>query len=65
MLDDRGDRDRTAGLDVGRDVLQLGECLAADLLDVHVEDPAAGEADGEGLVVGDAVPLEHRDPATR
>ncbi len=58
VLDHRGERDRAAGIDVGGDLAQLGEGLAGDALDVHVEDPAAGQADGERVVVGDAVPLE-------
>ena len=37
-----------------------GNVSRDDLLDVHVQDAAAGEADGERVVVGDAVPLEDR-----
>ena len=36
--------------------------LAVHLLDVHVEDPAAGQPGRERVVVGDAVPLEDRLP---
>ena len=35
-----------------------GKVLRDNVLDVHVEDAAAGQPDGEGVVVGDAVALE-------
>ena len=59
MLDHGGDGDRPRGLDVGRDLGQLGEGLLRHLLHEDVQDPAAGETDREGVVVGDPVPLEH------
>ena len=37
-----------------------GKVSCDHLLDEDVEDPAAGEPDRERVVVGDAVPLEHR-----
>ena len=37
-----------------------GKVSRLDLLDEDVEDAAAGQADGERVVVGDAVALEHR-----
>ena len=63
MLDDGGQGDRAPGLEVVGDLLELGEGLAVHLLDIHVEDAAAGQADGEGVIVGDAVPLQHGLPA--
>ena len=39
------------------DLAELGERLPGDRLDEDVEDPAAGQPDGEGVVVADAVPL--------
>ena len=65
VLDDGGDGDRAAGLEVGGEVLELGEGLARDLLDVDVEDAAAGQADRERVVVGDAVALQHRGAGRR
>ena len=59
VLDDGHQRDRAAGLDVGGHLAELREGGARDLLDEDVEDAAAGQADGEGVVVGDAVALEH------
>ena len=63
VLDDRGDGHRAAGRDVVGDGAELGEGLPRDRLDEDVEDAAAREPDGEGVVVGDAVPLEHRGAA--
>ena len=60
MLDHYGDGDWPTGSDVGGDVLELGEGLLVDAFDEDVDDPAARQADGEGVVVGHAVPLEHR-----
>ena len=60
MLDDCCHGDGTAGSDVVGDLTELGEGDAVDLLDVHVEDAAAGQSDGERVVVADAVALEHR-----
>ena len=42
------------------DLAELGERLPGDRLDEHVEDAAAGQADGERVVVADAVALERR-----
>ena len=46
--------------DRGGQVAQLGEQLAADRLDEDVQDPAAGQADREGVVVADPVALQDR-----
>jgi hypothetical protein len=62
VLDDGGQRHRPPGLDVRGDLTQLREGLLRDLLHIDVEDAAAGEPDGERVVVGDAVPLQHRLP---
>src|SRR5680860_618806 len=59
MRDDGGDGNRPVVLDVIGYLAQLGESLPAHLLHEHVEDPAAGESDCEGVVVADAVPLQH------
>ena len=58
VLDHGGQRDGAAGVDVVGDLTELGEGLLVHLLDVHVEDAAAGQADRERVVVGDAVALE-------
>jgi len=63
VLDHRGDRDGAARLDVLGDRTELGEALGAHGLDEDVEDAAAGQPDGDGVVVADAVALEHRSPA--
>ena len=63
MLDDGGEGDGAAGLDVVGDVAELGVGLLGDLLDVDVEDAAAGEADRKGVVVADAVALQLGSPA--
>ena len=59
VVDDRGDGDRATGVDGVGDGAELGEGLRRDRLDEDVEDAAAGQADREGVVVGDAVPLQH------
>jgi hypothetical protein len=41
-----------------RDVAELREALLVDPLDPQVDDPAAGEADLERVVVADPVPLQ-------
>jgi hypothetical protein len=50
MIDKGRDGNGPAGVYVGRHLAELGEGVAVDLLDVDVEDGAAGEADGEGVV---------------
>ena len=65
VLDDGRHGDRATGLDVVGDLTELGEGLLVDLLDVDVEDAAAGQPDRERVVVADAVPLEHGVAARR
>ena len=60
--DDGGDRDRFLGGDAARDAVELRPRLVVDALDEHLEDPAAGQADGEGVVVADPVGLVAREP---
>jgi hypothetical protein len=62
MGDDGRDGDRLARVDRRGDLAELGERLAVDHLDEHVEDAAAREPDGERVLVADAVPLKHRLP---
>jgi hypothetical protein len=59
-VDHGGDRDRLVGLYRGGDLGQFGEPLLVDRLDENVDDPAAGQADGEGVVVADPVALKDR-----
>ena len=58
--DDRGHRDRRLRAHRVGHRRELGEGLGVDRLDEDVEDPAAGQPDGERVVVGDAVALQHR-----
>jgi hypothetical protein len=58
VLDDRADGHGSAGLDVGRDLLQLREVLLVDALDEHIHDAAARQPDGEGVVVAHPVPFQ-------
>ena len=60
MFDHRGDGNGAAGLDIGRDVSELRECLLRHLLYEDIENPTARQADSEGVVVADAVALQHR-----
>src|SRR5699024_8656463 len=53
-------RHGTPGVDVVRDLVELGERLLGDRLDEDVEDATAGQAHLESVVVADPVPLEHR-----
>jgi len=57
-VDDGGQRNRFVAAKRVHDRPQ--QAAAADGLDQHVEDPATGEPHGEGLVVADAVGLQHR-----
>src|SRR5215217_8581152 len=59
MFDDGGDRHWAASVDIGRNIGQLGECLLRHLLDKDVQNSATGQADGERIVVADAVALEY------
>ena len=59
MFDHGGDGDRPAGLNVGRNIGELRERLLRDLLNEDVKNPAAGQADCEGVIVADAVALQH------
>ena len=65
-VDDRRHGDRLAVAD-GRDDLGRAPGTSArdDRLDEDVDDAAAGEADGERVVVGDAVALQHRPSGGR
>ena len=56
--DHGGDGHGLVALHGGRQVPQLGEQLAADRLDEHVQDAAAGQAHREGVVVTDPVGLQ-------
>ena len=60
MRDHGGDRDRPVLGDVVGHGLQLRKRRARDRFDEDVDDAAAGEPDGECVVVGDSVPLEPR-----
>ena len=53
-----GSRSRTEAATAG----SSGQVCSRHRLDEDVEDPAAGQADGERVVVGDAVPLQDRPP---
>src|ERR687886_516210 len=55
------DGDRLVPRDRLGHLAEPGEGLPRHRLDEDVEDPAAGQPDGEGVVVADAVPLEGRD----
>src|SRR5258708_21186152 len=54
------DRDRLVGPDCGGDIAEIWITLLADRLDQDVDNSAAGQADTEGGIVADAVPLKHR-----
>ena len=54
------DGDRFVPVDGLLDLAQLGERLARDRLDEDVEDAAAGQPDGERVVVADAVAPQRR-----
>ena len=58
MFDNCCDGHRAAGLDVGCNVSQLWKSLLRHLLDEDVEDPAAGQANRERVVVADPVALQ-------
>ena len=60
VADQGGDRDRAARTDGVGHVAELGEAGPVDLFDEDVDDPAAGQPDGEGVVVADPVALQHR-----
>jgi hypothetical protein len=60
MLNHCGDGYRAAGLNVCCDVSQLREGLLRHLLDEDVQNPAAGQAYRERVVVAYAVALQHR-----
>jgi hypothetical protein len=60
VVDHGRDRHGMASLYIRENVLELWERGPIDLLDVHVDDPATGQSNGEGIEVGDAVPLQHR-----
>ena len=62
MGDHRGNRDRPMPGDVVGDGAQLGKGSSRYRLDEDVEDATAGEPDGEGVVVADAVALQPRLP---
>lgn len=62
VLDDGRDCDRPPRYEVGGHVVQVGEGVAGDRFDEHVQDSAAREPHRERVVVGDAVPLERRRP---
>jgi hypothetical protein len=59
MFDHRCDGNGTAGLDVGRNISELRERLLRHLLYEDIENPTARQADSKGIVVADAVALQH------
>ena len=58
VRDNRGDGGRTMRGDVVGDGLQLGKGVAGHRLGEDLDDAAAGQADGECVVVGDPVALQ-------
>ena len=58
--DDGGERDRLAGGDGRCEGSEIGKIPAGDRFDEDIDDPAAGQPDGECIVVGDAVALQER-----
>ena len=58
--DDGGERDRFAGGDRRCEGAEIGKTPAGDRFDEDIDDPAAGQPDGECIVVGDAVALQER-----
>ncbi len=63
MRDHRGDGGRAMRCDVVGDGLQLGKRVAGHRLCEDVDDPAAGKADGECVVVGYPVAMQLGPPA--
>jgi hypothetical protein len=57
VRDHGGDGGRTMRRDVVGDRFQLRKGVAGHRLGENVDDAPAGKADGEGVVVADAVPL--------
>ena len=62
VCDHGGDGGRAVRRDVVGDRLQLGKRVAGHRLGEDVDDSAAGEADGERVVVGHSVALQFRRP---
>ena len=62
VCDHGGDGGRAVRRDVVGDGLQLGKCVAGHRLGEDVDDSAAGEADGERVVIGHAVALQFGRP---
>lgn len=58
MRDHCCDRDRPVGGDVVGDIGQLGERALRHRLDEDVEDAAAGQSNGERIVIADAVTFQ-------
>ena len=56
--DDGGDRHRLLRGDAGGDAVELRPGLLVDALDEDLEDPPAGQAHGEGIVVADSIGLQ-------